>query len=68
MFKRKRVSLSLRDKLSAIERVRRGDAKAKIALDMGVGESTICGWVKSEDKLHQFVFKVDKEKMLFLLC
>ena len=52
MSKRKLSSVSVRDKLSAIERVRKGEAKAKIARDMGVGESTIRGWVKSEDKLQ----------------
>ncbi|XP_070531531.1 jerky protein homolog-like [Ptychodera flava] len=61
MSKRKLSSISVRDKLEAIDRVKKGEAKAKIARDLSVGESTIRGWVKSEEKLRQFVFEVDEE-------
>nr|XP_006813725.1 PREDICTED: tigger transposable element-derived protein 5-like [Saccoglossus kowalevskii] len=64
MSKRKLTSVSVRDKLAAIDRVRKGETKAKIARDLGVGESTIRGWVKDETKLRKFIFDVDQESGL----
>ena len=44
--------LSVREKLEAIQRVHNGESKASVARDIGVPESTLRGWCKSEDKLR----------------
>lgn len=44
--------LSVREKLDAIQRVHNGESKASVARDIGVPESTLRGWCKSEDKLR----------------
>ncbi|XP_049785261.1 protein distal antenna-like [Schistocerca cancellata] len=44
--------LSVLEKLEAIERVHNGESKASVARDIGVPESTLRGWCKSEDKLR----------------
>lgn len=44
--------LSVREKLDAIQRVHNGESKASVARDIGVPESTLRGWCKSEEKLR----------------
>lgn len=44
--------LSVKEKLDAIQRVHNGESKASVARDIGVPESTLRGWCKSEDKLR----------------
>lgn len=44
--------LSVHEKLEAIRRVHSGESKASVARDIGVPESTLRGWCKSEDKLR----------------
>lgn len=50
-----RPNLSPEDKLKAIDRVRAGDSKASVARDLGVPESTLRGWCKTELKLQRQV-------------
>ncbi|KAG8235905.1 hypothetical protein J437_LFUL010136 [Ladona fulva] len=52
--KRQIRQLSVQDKLDAIQRVNDGESKASVARDIGVPESTLRGWCKSEDKLRNF--------------
>ena len=56
----KRKAWSVSDKLSAVDRVRRGESQAKISRDIGVSESTLRGWLKDELKLREFVHSVDE--------
>ena len=51
---------SVEDKLSAISRVRGGESQAKVSWDLGVAKSTLCGWLKDENKLHEFVHSIDE--------
>lgn len=44
--------LSVREKIDAIDRVHEGESKAAVARDIGVPESTLRGWCKTEDKLR----------------
>lgn len=44
--------LSVLEKLEAIQRVHNGESKASVARDIGVPESTLRGWCKSEEKLR----------------
>lgn len=50
--KRPMRSLTAEEKVSAIDRVHNGESKAAVARDMGVPESTLRGWCKSEEKLR----------------
>ncbi|XP_058807930.1 uncharacterized protein LOC131673717 [Phymastichus coffea] len=50
--KRSVRSISANDKLEAIQRVREGESKASVARDIGVPESTLRGWCKSEHKIR----------------
>ncbi|XP_043485419.1 putative uncharacterized protein DDB_G0286901 [Polistes fuscatus] len=47
--------LSTTEKLQAINRIYSGESKAAVARDIGVPESTLRGWYKSEDKLRAMV-------------
>ncbi|XP_063242681.1 protein distal antenna-like [Bacillus rossius redtenbacheri] len=51
-LKRPVAQFSVRDKLEAIGRVHAGESKASVARHIGVPESTLRGWCKSEDKLR----------------
>jgi hypothetical protein len=51
-IKRQLQQFSVQDKLDAIQRVNEGESKASVARDIGVPESTLRGWCKSEDKLR----------------
>lgn len=50
--KRPIKNVSPREKVSAIERVHEGESKASVARDIGVPESTLRGWCKSEHKIR----------------
>lgn len=50
--KRPLRSLTNQEKLEAIDRVHDGESKASVARDIGVPESTLRGWCKSESKLR----------------
>ena len=61
----KRKAYSVEDKLSAISNVRgesrvRGESQAKVSRDLGVAESTLCGWLKDENKLREFVHSINE--------
>ena len=51
MSTRKRKSYSVKDKLEAVERVKRGESQAKVSRDVSISESTLRGWLKNEAKL-----------------
>ncbi|KAH0569027.1 protein distal antenna-like [Cotesia glomerata] len=50
--KRPLRSLSTAEKIEAIQRVHEGESKASVARDIGVPESTLRGWCKSEEKIR----------------
>ena len=51
----KRKSYSVKEKFNVIERIRSGDTKANISRETGISESTLCGWVKEEANLKNYV-------------
>ncbi|XP_076637659.1 protein distal antenna [Colletes latitarsis] len=50
--KRPLRALSASEKMDAIQRVHEGESKASVARDIGVPESTLRGWCKSEQKIR----------------
>ncbi|XP_057338772.1 myb-like protein U [Microplitis mediator] len=50
--KRPIKALTTHEKIIAIERVHSGESKASVARDIGVPESTLRGWCKSEEKIR----------------
>ncbi|KAI4477900.1 hypothetical protein M0804_012380 [Polistes exclamans] len=47
--------LSTKEKVEAIDRIYLGESKAAVARDIGIPESTLRGWYKSEDKLRAMI-------------
>jgi len=54
-MKRKKVVLTLEQKIKALDQMDSGVTAAKIARDLGVGESTVKDWKKNKEQLRRFV-------------
>ncbi|EFN85906.1 uncharacterized protein DDB_G0271670 [Harpegnathos saltator] len=59
--KRPIKNVSPADKVGAIDRVHEGESKASVARDIGVPESTLRGWCKSEHKIRSQCNNVSAE-------
>lgn len=55
--KRKRVVISIEQKIEAIYRLENGEVLKKIAEDLNVGTSTVSDWKKNKDDLIKFATK-----------
>ena len=53
--KRKRVVLSLEDKLNAIKHLDQGETLKKVASDLGVGEVTVGNWRRKRAQIEEWV-------------
>lgn len=62
--KRKRVVLSIKDKLEAVRRVESGAILRNVASDYGVGVSTVSDWVKCKSKLLEHSCKIPNRKTM----
>uniref|UniRef100_A0A8C4Q6N4 HTH CENPB-type domain-containing protein n=1 Tax=Eptatretus burgeri TaxID=7764 RepID=A0A8C4Q6N4_EPTBU len=51
--KRKRVVMTIQEKVRACERYRRGESLHKLSQEMGAGLSTVYDWVKQEKELKE---------------
>ncbi|XP_033011837.1 tigger transposable element-derived protein 5 [Lacerta agilis] len=56
-----RRAYSIKDKLQAIERVKRGERQASVCRDFGVPGGTLRGWLKDESKLRWFLDQLGGE-------
>jgi len=52
--KRKQVCVSVEEKLRAIKRIDGGESAKKIALELGVGTSTVSDWRKNRQKIEKW--------------
>lgn len=52
--KRKHTSCTLKDKLEVLKRLDNGESASKLAVEFGVGNSTITDWKKNRSKIEQF--------------
>ena len=61
--KRKRVVLTLEKKLSILHRLKSGETQGKVAIEYGVGRSTIGDIKKTQDKLKSFASTMENFAM-----
>lgn len=62
--KRKRVVVTIKEKLEAIRQVENGVLLQSVAANYGVGISTVSEWVKSKSKLLEYSTKVPNRKTM----
>lgn len=60
--KRKRVVLSLGDKVKILKRLKNGEAGTKLAVEFGVGKSTISDIKKNEESIMKYVTGLESEQ------
>ena len=53
--KRKRVVLSLENKLAILDRLEKGETKTKLAKEFSVANSTLTGLKKNESKIREYL-------------
>lgn len=59
--KRKRVVLSLNDKMEIITRLKKGESGQTLAIEFGVGKSTITGIKNNSDSITRYAHNLDSE-------
>ena len=57
--KRKRVVLSIQDKLNIVQNIERGSSVKQMCVQYNVGDSTVRGIVRNKDKLLTFACSSD---------
>lgn len=62
--KRKRVVITIEQKLEAVKRVENGELLRTVAADLGVGISSVSVWVKSKSKLEEYCAKMPNRKSM----
>ncbi|XP_050523014.1 jerky protein homolog-like [Daktulosphaira vitifoliae] len=62
--KRKKVLLSIQDKLELINDIKKGTSKKQISLKYGIGESTVRDIFKQKDKLMKFASASDNNSSM----
>ena len=63
-LKRKRVCVSLQQKLDALQRLDHGESVAKLASELGVGVTTVKDWKKTRKDLESYSMTVETEDAL----
>lgn len=62
--KRKRVVLSMENKVKALYRLDKGEHIKSVALDLGVGESTVKDWRRNRKEIEKFCHQVESDVSL----
>lgn len=62
--KRKRVCVSLQQKLEVLQRLDRGESLVKLAAELGVGVTTVKDWRKNREDLESYSMTVETEDAL----
>lgn len=62
--KRKRVCVSLQQKLEVLQRLDRGESLVKLAAELGVGVTTVKDWRKKREDLESYSMTVETEDAL----
>jgi transposase len=58
MTKRKRLVITIEQKLEAVRRIKNGEILRNVVVDFGVGISTASDWVKPKSKLEEHSSKM----------
>ncbi|XP_076643996.1 cag [Halictus rubicundus] len=56
--KRKKVTLTIQKKLEALFRIDNGESLKRVAIDLGVGTSTVSDWKKNRKEIEDFCAKM----------
>lgn len=62
--KRKRVVVTIEQKLEAVRRVENGEILRKVAADLGVGISSVSVWVKNKSTMEEYCSKMPNRKSM----
>ena len=62
--KRKRVVITIEQKIEAVKQVENGRLLRNVAADYGVGVSTVSDWVKAKPKFEEHLSKIPKRKTM----
>ena len=57
--KRKKVAVSMSKKLKAIKRINTGESLKIIAMEFGIGETTVGNWRRNKDQIGALCSKTD---------
>ena len=66
--KRKRVVISIAQKLNALERLDKGESVQLICNELGVGKSTVNDWRRNRNSLQDYCMQVESQKVLKSRC
>lgn len=55
--KRKQTNVSIEKKLEAVKKLNKGESVSKVAMEFGVGESTIGDWKKKSLEIESWCVK-----------
>nr|CAI5824570.1 unnamed protein product [Callosobruchus analis] len=56
--KRKKVTVTIEQKLQALLRIDAGETLTRIATDLGVGKQTVCDWKRNRKEIEEFCSKM----------
>lgn len=62
--KKKRKAWELKDKIAALNMLKDGKSQAQVVRSMGVGESTLRGWIDNEEKLRDMPTMMDSDEAM----
>ena len=62
--RRKRVVITIEQKLEVVRRIKNGEILRNVAADFGVGISTVSDWVKSKSKFEEHSSKMPNLKTM----
>lgn len=66
--KRKRIVVTMEQKLKAIQRLEKGDSVKLISAELGVGASTVRDWRLNKKSIQDYCTQIDSEKVLSSRC
>ena len=68
LLQRKRVVISIAQKLNALEHLDKGESVQLICNELGVGKSTVNDWQRNRNSLQDYCMQVESQKVLKSHC
>jgi len=66
--KRKRCVVTMQQKLTALERLDKGESVKKISDELGVGVTTVKDWKRNKKSTQDYCTQIESEKILSSRC